>query len=485
MKINVVASQNQLTYGVPIRALVAKICCLIGLLFPTFSSAATFNLVAGWNLMGNSSATPMDVASALGDASNIATVWKWNRNASKWAFYTPSMSAALLLNYTQAKGYDVLTVIDPKEGFWVNAIQPTVVAGPLDIGLNLNEADIQLGWNLLGSADGQTPSELNVALTNSLNSTGKTMTTTWAWDTTTAHWRFYSSALEAQGGSVLTNYVTAKGYLPFSAALSLTDGFWVNASPVAATGNTAPVANAGVAQNVVAGSVVTLDGSASSDANGDTLTYAWILTSKPAGSSAVLTAATSAKPTFKADVAGTYFGTLTVNDGKVNSAPVTVRIAQNAPVDPTTPATPTTPANPVVTATSVSQTVGPKGATLQMDGIELQIPAGALPVEQQITITALASVPASRSQWLLSDSKFFQFSPAGTVFQSSITVKLNAPFIGPGEEEAFAWISNEAMSFVPFRREGDFVIAESNHFSAAGLGSYRLKFRCSKNDVSL
>lgn len=109
--------------------------------------------------------------------------------------------------------------------------------------------------------------------------------------------------------------------------------------------NTAPVANAGAAQNVVAGSVVTLDGSASSDANSDPLTYAWILTAKPAGSSAALSSSISAKPTFTADVAGTYVGTLTVNDGKVSSAAVTMSVtasvANAAPVEANAPTTPT------------------------------------------------------------------------------------------------------------------------------------------------
>jgi len=98
----------------------------------------------------------------------------------------------------------------------------------------------------------------------------------------------------------------------------------------ASVANAAPVANAGVAQNVVAGSVVSLDGSASSDANSDPLTYAWTLTSKPAGSTAALSSATSAKPTFTADVAGTYVGTLTVNDGKVNSTVVTITTTSSA-----------------------------------------------------------------------------------------------------------------------------------------------------------
>ena len=115
----------------------------------------------------------------------------------------------------------------------------------------------------------------------------------------------------------------------YVATLIVNDGV-ANSNPasvsITAVANTAPVANAGVARNVVLSSVVTLDGSASSDANSDPLTYAWTLTSRPSGSSAALSSATSAKPTFTADVAGTYVASLTVNDGKVNSAAATVSI---------------------------------------------------------------------------------------------------------------------------------------------------------------
>ncbi|MEN9416415.1 MAG: hypothetical protein RI988_35 [Pseudomonadota bacterium] len=104
----------------------------------------------------------------------------------------------------------------------------------------------------------------------------------------------------------------------------------VTVTVTAAAGNAAPVAQAGAAQNVTVGSTVTLDGSASSDANGDALTYRWSLTTRPAGSSAALSSNTSAKPTFTADVAGKFVATLIVNDGALDSEPATVVVTSAA-----------------------------------------------------------------------------------------------------------------------------------------------------------
>jgi len=90
--------------------------------------------------------------------------------------------------------------------------------------------------------------------------------------------------------------------------------------------NTAPVANAGVNQSVNTSTTVTLDGSNSTDSDNDILTYQWSLTNKPIGSSALLVESTSKKPTFIADVDGTYMISLVVNDGTKDSVVVSVTI---------------------------------------------------------------------------------------------------------------------------------------------------------------
>ena len=88
--------------------------------------------------------------------------------------------------------------------------------------------------------------------------------------------------------------------------------------------NAAPVANAGPDQTVTAGATVTLDGSESSDSDGDNLTYT-VLSDNP--SAITLSDATVAGPTFTVpNTAGAYKFVLVVNDGTVNSPTDTVQI---------------------------------------------------------------------------------------------------------------------------------------------------------------
>jgi hypothetical protein len=103
-------------------------------------------------------------------------------------------------------------------------------------------------------------------------------------------------------------------------SLVVNDG-QVNSEPVtvlvtASSQNLPPVANAGPEQVVVVGAPVTLSGSASTDPNGDTLTYQWSLTTRPNLSAAALTNPNTVGPTFTPDLAGFYVATLTVNDSK-------------------------------------------------------------------------------------------------------------------------------------------------------------------------
>jgi len=104
--------------------------------------------------------------------------------------------------------------------------------------------------------------------------------------------------------------------------------------PPADPGNTAPVADAGMDQDVITGDPVTLDGSGSSDADGDPLSYSWTLT-VPEGSMAMLSDATIDTPSFTADVDGDYVAELVVNDGMVDSPAdsVTVTAGAIAPLD--------------------------------------------------------------------------------------------------------------------------------------------------------
>ena len=90
----------------------------------------------------------------------------------------------------------------------------------------------------------------------------------------------------------------------------------------------APVADAGTSQsNIDIGTTVTLDGSASEQIDGHTLTYSWTQTSGPSVS---LSSTTAVMPTFAAPIGPVTLGfALTVDDTYNSSAPVTVYVNVN------------------------------------------------------------------------------------------------------------------------------------------------------------
>lgn len=129
-------------------------------------------------------------------------------------------------------------------------------------------------------------------------------------------------------------------------------------APVVST-NVAPVANAGGNQTALVGTIVTMNGTASADQDGDALTYLWTVVSKPPGSLSTISSSTVAKPLLTLDVAGTYGVTLIVNDKKADSLPSTVFIT--ALPAPST-------ANIAPTANAGSDQTVVAGSTVNLDG---------------------------------------------------------------------------------------------------------------------
>ena len=168
-----------------------------------------------------------------------------------------------------------------------------------------------------------------------------------------------SVATDANGNATLPVFPIGAGVLITATATSPTgDTSEFSACVTSGASNDPPVASAGADQSVNAGNVVQLSGIASSDPDSDPLTYTWTFVTRPSGSSAALSNATTPTPTFTADFPGLYTVRLVVNDGTIDSAPDDVDIHTNGP--------------PIANAGS-DQTV-PVGSTVQLDGIDSSDP---------------------------------------------------------------------------------------------------------------
>ncbi|HEY6005564.1 MAG TPA: Ig-like domain-containing protein [Anaeromyxobacter sp.] len=137
---------------------------------------------------------------------------------------------------------------------------------------------------------------------------------------------------------------------------------------------------------------------ASSDPDGDPLTYGWSLVSAPAGSAAVLSSTTAATPTFTPDKPGPYVVRLVVTDGPAGvpnrltaQTSVTITAVNRAPVATAAPPTATWSRNLPIT---ISGTVtDPDGDTLEC-AWRVTEPGGATPPISGLSFAACANPSA-------------------------------------------------------------------------------------------
>ncbi len=202
-------------------ALVIGFTSCSALLFPALAATVSYplSLSTGWNLVGNSTTTPMDVKTGIGAKAGIQSVWKWDTTGSRWAFYAASLDAnGTLASYATTSGYNLLTTINPGEGFWVNASTPISMGTQSGVGFSLASTNLANGWNLVATADELSPGVFSSNVGN--------VTSLWAWDSSNSAWYFYTPSLTT---SELANYIQSKSYEDFGAGtLGKGRGFWVN-----------------------------------------------------------------------------------------------------------------------------------------------------------------------------------------------------------------------------------------------------------------
>ena len=202
------------------------------------SVCAQTAITPGWNLVGNGNTTPIAISNVLNNKSQVISVWKWDNSKSSWAFYAPSYNSYNELSaYAASQQYQVLSTVNPGEGFWINAAQSFTL--PVGTGAVYSSSNFKfssstalaLGWNLISVGDTITPSQFNSSIGNNKNSSGNLInfTSLWAWDNVNSKWFFYAPSQEVAG--TLSQYATANGYEDFTTAgksLGLGVGFWVN-----------------------------------------------------------------------------------------------------------------------------------------------------------------------------------------------------------------------------------------------------------------
>lgn len=292
--------------------------------------------------------------------------------AAQPTFTSPSVTAATSLSFR-------LTVSDG-----ALSAQDTVV---IAVANNVNEPPVANA-----GPDQTVVSAALVSLTGAASSDPNGDTLTYAWLQTAGVPVTLSSSIAAAPTFTAPNVATTQS-LTFQLTVNdgkggaATDTVVVTVSP---PGNTPPVANAGPNQTVGEQVLVTLNGSASSDADGNPLTYAWLQTAGPA---VTLSSSTAAQPTFTSPTVTapvTLTFRLVVNDGQVSSSPSTVTITVNNTVNeaPLANAGPDqTVAEQAAVSLNATGSSDPNGTALTFAWVQLSGPAVSLSASNVATPT--------------------------------------------------------------------------------------------------
>ncbi|MDH3249254.1 MAG: putative Ig domain-containing protein [Acidimicrobiia bacterium] len=142
------------------------------------------------------------------------------------------------------------------------------------------------------------------------------------------------ASIEPSTGEFTWTPTEAQGPAAYTFDVIVSDGDLTDSEPITVTvaeTYQAPVADAGLDQSTTVGTLVTLDGSGSGDADvpAQPLAFSWSFQSRPAGSTSTLTDPGAHAPSFTPDVAGSYVVLLTVDDG-VDIATDTVTVTVSA-----------------------------------------------------------------------------------------------------------------------------------------------------------
>lgn len=143
-------------------------------------------------------------------------------------------------------------------------------------------------------------------------------------------------------------------------------------------------------------------------------------------------------------------------------------LALGAPLVSGCPSAHLEPVPPLVIGESASAIVGPAGATMELGGLRIDIPPGALAVEQEVRVV-IEAAPAPGA--FTGYSPVVRFEPEGTTFAAPVQVRI--PFEGDPALATIFWSQRDGRAYVPraTRIAAGYAIAETDHFSSAFVGT--------------